>query len=293
MLTGDLTVPGDDPELFDDEMELGIVRFKIRNGLGIDPSLHRTAVLELNRPVAYWIDKIRVNLERARWVLHNLPSEFVVVDIAGFFVYFYRDHEISWRSRIQVGGPVRQTPSFRSRIDHLVLNPTWTVPPGVLDALILPEARKDPGYVKRQGFTVVDDKGKAVDPARIDWAAYSARSLPYRLRQGPGPANPMGAVKFFFPNEFMIFLHDTPEREAFEDKQRAFSFGCVRMEKPLELAELLLNDPGQLEPGADSSNHPHEEAQDDSLVETHAHHARLHDRAGRRGRDPVFQGRCL
>ncbi len=98
-------------------------------------------------------------------------------------------------------------------------------------------------YLKRQGFTVVGAGGKAVDPARIDWAATSARTLPYRLRQGPGPTNPMGAVKFFFPNEFMIFLHDTPEREAFEDRQRAFSFGCVRVEKPLELAELLLNDP--------------------------------------------------
>lgn len=241
-LTGDLTDPCDNPELFDDEMELGVVRFKIRNHLGIDPSIRRTTVIELNRPVEYWIDKIKVNLERARWVLHNLPSEFVVVDIAGFFVYVYRDHEIVWRSRIQVGGPARQTPSFRSKIDHLVLNPSWTVPPGVLDGLILPEACKNPSYVSQQGFTVLDARGKAVDPSKIDWAAYSAKTLPFRLRQGPGPTNPMGAVKFSFPNESLIFLHDTPDRDAFKDMQRAFSFGCVRVEKSLELAERLLND---------------------------------------------------
>lgn len=244
-LTGDLTDPGDNPELFDDEVELGVVRFKIRNHLGIDPTIRRTTVVELNRPVEYWIDKIRINLERARWVLHNLPSEYVIVDIAGFFVYVYRDQEIVWRSRIQVGGPVRQTPSFRSKIDHLVLNPNWTAPPGVLDGLILPEACKNPSYVSQEGFTVLDAGGKAVDPSRIDWTAYSAKTLPFRLRLGPGPTNPMGAVKFSFPNEFQIFLHDTPDRDAFKDMQRAFSFGCVRVEKPLELAELLLNDPSR------------------------------------------------
>ncbi len=244
-ITGDLTVPSDTPELFDDEVELGAVRFKIRNHLGIDPTIRRTTVIELNRPVEHWIDKIRVNLERARWVLHNLPSEFVIVDIAGFFVYVYRDREIVWRSRIQVGGPVRQTPSFRSRIDHLVLNPSWTVPPGILDGLVLPEASKNPAYVNQEGFTVLDAGGKAVDPSKIDWAAYSAKTLPFRLRLGPSPTNPMGAVKFSFPNEFQIFLHDTPDRDAFKDMQRAFSFGCVRVEKPLELAELLLNNPSK------------------------------------------------
>jgi len=244
-ITGDLTVPSDNPELFDDEVELGAVRFKIRYHLGIDPTIRRTTVIELNRPVEHWIDKIRVNLERARWVLHNLPSEFVIVDIAGFFVYVYRDREIVWRSRIQVGGPVRQTPSFRSRIDHLVLNPSWTVPPGILDGLVLPEASKNPAYVNQEGFTVLDAGGKAVDPSKIDWAAYSAKTLPFRLRLGPSPTNPMGAVKFSFPNEFQIFLHDTPDRDAFKDMQRAFSFGCVRVEKPLELAELLLNNPSK------------------------------------------------
>ena len=96
-----------------------------------------------------------------------------------------------------------------------------------------------------EGFTVLDAGGKAVDPSKFDWAAYSAKTLPFRLRLGPGPTNPMGAVKFSFPNEFQIFLHDTPDRDAFKDMQRAFSFGCVRVEKPLELAELLLNDPSR------------------------------------------------
>jgi murein L,D-transpeptidase YcbB/YkuD len=245
LCTGDLTEPSADPELFDDEAELGVVRFKIRNNLGIDPAIRRTTVFELNRPVDYWIGKLRVNLERSRWVLHDLPSEYVVVDVAGFYVYFYREREIVWRSRIQVGDPYRQTPSFRSGIDRLELNPTWTVPPGVLEALMLPEARKDPQYLNREGFTVVDARGRAVDPSTVNWAAYTAKSLPYRLRQGPGPTNPMGDVKFHFPNEFLIFLHDTPEQEAFEDSQRAFSFGCVRVEKPLELAALLLNDPSR------------------------------------------------
>ncbi len=243
LLTGDLTRQSDDPELFDDAMEIGITHFKMRHNLGNDSAIYRTTVLELNRPVDYWIDKIKVNLERARWVAGELPRDFVIVDIAGFFVYVLRDGEIAWQSRIQVGGRYRQTPAFRSAIERVELNPSWTAPPGVVDALILPEARKDPQYIGRQGFTVINAVGKAVDPLKINWAAYSARTLPYRLRQGPGPENPMGRVKFYFPNEFLISLHDTPEQEAFEDSQRDFSFGCVRVEKPLEFAELLLSDP--------------------------------------------------
>ncbi len=243
MLTGDLTEQSDDPELFDDKLELGVVRFKTRNLLSTDPSIHRTTIIELNQPVEHWIGKIKVNLERARWVLHDLPQEFIIVDIAGFFVYVYRNNEIVWRSRIQVGGPARQTPSLRSKIDHLVLSPSWTVPPCIIDRLILPEAIKNPAYVVQEGYTVLDVGGREVDPSKIDWQAYSGKTLPFRLRLGPSPTNPMGAVKFFLPNEFLVYLHDTPDQDAFNDDQRAFSSGCVRVEKSLELAELLLNDP--------------------------------------------------
>ena len=141
------------------------------------------------------------------------------------------------------GKPYRQTPVFASKIDQVVFNPTWTVPPTILSKDILPQIKRNPGYLASKKLEVLDRNGNPVDPAAVDWSRLTARNFPYTLRQGPGPDNALGRVKFLFPNPYSVYLHDTPSKALFEKEDRAFSSGCIRVQRPLELAELLLKDP--------------------------------------------------
>jgi murein L,D-transpeptidase YcbB/YkuD len=197
----------------------------------------------LNVPVEDKIDQIRINLERLRWVLHAIEGKFVIVDIAGFEVFVYKDNQVLWTSRVQVGKPYRQTPVFKSEIKYLVLNPTWTVPPGILAKDILPAVKKDPNFLKDRNIEVIDRSGKTVNQDTINWSKYSARNFPYQLRQEPGPSNALGLIKIIFPNDHLVYIHDTPSKSLFERTDRTFSSGCIRTEKPFELAEILLEDP--------------------------------------------------
>jgi murein L,D-transpeptidase YcbB/YkuD len=120
------------------------------------------------------------------------------------------------------------------------LNPTWTVPPTILREDVLPKVRNDPGYLRRENITVLDRDGRRVDPSSVNW---STAGRAYTLRQEPGPANALGRIKLMFPNPHAVYLHDTPATELFERPERTFSSGCIRVEDPLALAELVLDSP--------------------------------------------------
>ncbi len=143
---------------------------------------------------------------------------------------------------MQVGKPYRNTPVFKSAIEYLEFNPTWTIPPGILSKDILPATKNDPDYLNKRNINVLDRNGNLVDQSSIDWSQYPGRSFPYMLRQEPGPNNALGRVKFIFPNKHFVYLHDTPSKSLFDKTSRTFSSGCIRVENPFELAELLLND---------------------------------------------------
>ncbi len=243
--TGDLTAPASDPMLFDGALAEAVTAFQKRHRMTADGAVGPATLAALQVPVRARIDQIRVNLERARWMLHDVPQTFVVADIAGFEAGYFRAGRLIWRSRVQVGKPYRSTPIFRSNISYLVLNPTWTVPPGIEARDILPAVKRNRGYLAAKNLRVIDPQGHTVDPARIDWSRYSGRNFPYTFRQDPGPDNALGQIKFMFPNPHFVYLHDTPSKDLFERDVRAFSSGCIRVERPLELAELLLNDPDQ------------------------------------------------
>jgi len=228
------------PERFDDALAAGVAAFQKRHGLAADGVVGARTLEELNVSIDDRIAQIRVNLERARWLLNDIGDEFVIVNIAGFRLYYLAKGQIVWQTDVQVGKPYRSTPVFRSLIRYLVFNPTWTVPPGILKNDILPAQKRDPSYLARKGLKVIDGSGREIDAAAIDWEKTSARSFPYRIRQDPGPENSLGRVKFMFPNEHSVYLHDTPHRELFERDERAFSSGCIRVADPLKLAELLL-----------------------------------------------------
>jgi murein L,D-transpeptidase YcbB/YkuD len=240
-ISGDLAVDAADSPEFDDAVEAAVRRFQERHFLEADGVAGKGTLAAMNVPVEARVDQIRVNLERARWALEEVRGDLVLVDIAGFEVMVYRDSKLVWQTRAQVGRPFRATPVFHSTMKYLVLNPTWTVPPGILSKDVLPAVRKDPGYLERKHMRVLDRAGKAIDPSAVDWSGKAA--FPYTIRQDPGPWNALGRIKFMFPNPHFVFLHDTPSRSLFDRNDRAFSSGRIRVQKPFELAALLLDDP--------------------------------------------------
>jgi murein L,D-transpeptidase YcbB/YkuD len=204
----------------------------------------KTTIAALNVPVGERIAQVRVNLERLRWVARDLAGDFLLVDIAGFSARLWLDGALAWSSRAVVGRPYRRTPVFRAQMKYLVVNPEWNVPPTILREDVLPKVIRNRGYLAQHRMRVLDGAGRALDPAAIDWAKYRTqpRAFPYRIVEAPGKDNPLGAIKFMFPNEHSVYLHDTPARALFGRPVRAFSSGCIRIEEPLALARLLLDD---------------------------------------------------
>ena len=240
------TLPAPTPELFDTTLEAALKHAQHRHRMDVDGVLGPGTTRALNVPATQRVDQLRVNLERARQVLHEVKDDgaLVVVDIAGFEVRYLVDGQRRWRTRAVVGQPFRETPVFRSTIDNIVVNPTWTVPPGILAKDILPTLRRnDRSILARKRLSVIDRNGKKLNPANIDFSRYSASNFPFMLRQDAGPDNALGVVKINFPNPHLVYLHDTPSKSLFNETVRAFSSGCIRTERPLELAEMLLADP--------------------------------------------------
>jgi murein L,D-transpeptidase YcbB/YkuD len=178
------------------------------------------------------------DLERARWLLHGEASAFILVDIAGYRISYFRPNGEIWRSRIVVGQPYRSTPSLRSEITHLTVNPTWTVPPTIYREDSLPKIRDDTGYLYRQNMSVLNLRGQRLDPQQIDWRNPGS----IMLRQDPGPTNALGQLVLRFPDNHSVYLHDTPAQALFGRQQRAFSSGCIRVQGITELAQMLFDD---------------------------------------------------
>ena len=239
---GDLAQDAVDSPLFDAELEKGVKRAQRRYRLERDGVVGPATLAALNVSAQARVDQIRVNLERARWVLFAVAGRLVLVDVASFHLH-YIDGDLDWSTRVVVGRPYRKTPSFRAEIRELLLNPTWTIPPTILRNDVIPDVRKDLGYLARKQMRVLDAQGREVDPRRVDWASAAAGHFPYRIRQDAGPGNSLGRIKFVMPNPYTVYLHDTPATELFERAERAASSGCIRVEHPLVLATLLLGDP--------------------------------------------------
>jgi murein L,D-transpeptidase YcbB/YkuD len=242
IISGDLPREVPATDIYAGELVAGVRRFQERHNLAADGVVGARTREAMNVPVGVRVDQLRLTLERARWVLEDTTGEVVVVNVAGYEVFAARNGTPFWRRRAVVGKQTRETPIFKGSMTYLDLNPTWTVPPTILREDMLPTVRRDPGYLRSQGISVLDRNGRVVDPATVNWQAVGDRP-PYTFRQGPGPRNALGRIKFMFPNRHSVFLHDTPARNLFEAAERNFSSGCIRVEDPLSLAEIVLGDP--------------------------------------------------
>ena len=226
------------------DLEQAVRRFQARHGLEVDGIVGPGTLRAMNVSAAERVRQLEINLERARWVLDDISDYFILVNIAGFRVYVVRDREVVWETRAQVGRPYRKSPIFRDEMKYLVFNPTWTVPYSIATRDLLPQIKQNPGFFEARGFDLLGRNGEPVEPSSVDWAGVTSNSFPYTLVQKPGPANAMGRVKFMFPNQYAVYLHDTPSRYLFDRADRTFSSGCIRIENPFELAEILLGPDG-------------------------------------------------
>jgi len=240
VVTDDLDPALAQGQSFDADVTRAVVHFQARHGLDDDGLVGKGTLAALNVPAAQRADELRINLERDRWVLHLELRDFVVVNIAAFEVWLVRDRQLIWESRVQVGTSAHKTPIFTEAMTYLDVNPTWTVPASIANRAILPKVKADPGYLASQDMVLLDSKGRAQDPAEVDWA--SVTRMPYTVRQNPGPLNALGQIKFIFPNKHAVYLHDTPSRHNFSRANRTFSSGCIRVQNPFDLATLLLDD---------------------------------------------------
>ncbi|MEA2117984.1 L,D-transpeptidase family protein [Halovibrio sp. HP20-50] len=226
---------------FDAPLESAVKRFQRRHLLQEDGVVGEQTRLALNTSVEARIDQLRVNLERARWISPMQAAEpRVWVDIAGYRMHYVRPNGQHWDARVVVGSSRRETPIIHSTISHLTINPSWTIPPTIMREDVLPKVRADSGYLARKNIQVISSSGEQLVAEEVDWQ----RPGSLMLRQVAGPSNPLGRVVVRFPNDDMIYLHDTPARGLFNRHQRALSSGCVRVEGVAELAQMLLEDAG-------------------------------------------------
>lgn len=232
----------DAPERFDGRLAADVRAFQRRHGLNEDGEVGARTFDALNASPVARAEQIAVNLERIRWMNRDLGQRRIIVNQPDYSVTLFDGATPLFHERVIVGEPQHQTPEFSDEMEYLVLNPSWNVPRSIATKELLPQLREDPGLLARQNMVLVRSDGGPVpaDPSTHDFTQYSASSFPYRIQQRPDDDNALGEVKFMFPNNYAIYLHDTPSKQLFSRDARAFSHGCVRVQDPLRLAEILL-----------------------------------------------------
>jgi L,D-transpeptidase YcbB len=238
-VTGDYTgTPNDQNTTYGDDLQEAVKRFQRRHGLEPDGAISAGTVAQMNVPVGQRIQQISLNLERWRWLPADLGERHVLVNIPEYRLEVWDRGKVPVSMRIVVGKKNTPTPIFNDDMTHIVFSPYWNLPPDIVKNETIPQALRDPASLQRMNMEVLDKSGSPVDPASID----ADNVGEYRFRQRPGSSNALGFVKFMFPNQYNVYLHDTPSDSLFARAVRSFSHGCVRLEQPEQLAQYVLAD---------------------------------------------------
>lgn len=236
-----VTTSAPDPMVFDDDVDLAVKAFQEQAGLKPDGVVGPGTLGIMNAAADDHIATILANMERWRWMPHDLGTFYVRVNIPNFNLEIYRDDKVVYTTRIVVGQTGWQTPVFSRMINHVIVNPTWNVPASIAVKEMLPKIQSNPGALNGyQVFANIDGRFRAVDPMMVDWQTVDMRRI--QIKQPPGERNALGSIKFMFPNPFSVYLHDTPSKSFFERDYRALSHGCMRVQNPWEFANALLAD---------------------------------------------------
>ena len=229
---------------YDKELEQLIKQFQRRHSLIADGIIGPATIRAMNVSATERLQQININLERLRWLPHDLGERYIMVNLANYRLTAIEDNQVKLDMRVIIGKTKRSTPSFSSQMTHVVLNPKWYVPNKLARKDLLPKQQNSPGYFERYNFRVFnveDGKKTEISPDAVDWQTLSEENFPYSLVQDPGKKNALGQLKFILPNPWKIYLHDTPSKSLFKQNQRNFSAGCIRVEDPLALAGFSLS----------------------------------------------------
>ncbi len=229
-----------DPNIFDKTLSNSLRGFQKTNKIKATGVLDAATVQFLNQDRS-GSDRQRImfNMERLRWLPKNLGTKYVFVNQPAYEVKVFDQGKVAWQSKVIVGKPMNQTYSFYDQIETVVFNPSWGVPASIIINEYGPKSRRDPSYLDRNGFKLVDTNGEEISSRDVDWNALGQYPK-FGVQQPPGSGNALGELKFLFPNSHDIYMHDTPTKNLFADSNRAYSHGCVRVQNPREFAAVLL-----------------------------------------------------
>jgi murein L,D-transpeptidase YcbB/YkuD len=227
-----LDIPGEkDNQLYDEAVRDAVKTFQTESDIGVDGNLGPNTVRALNgehkearRPSADPVDTVIVNMERWRWLPRDLGNPHVIVNVPDYTLTLYNDGKVYWHTKIVAGKPGLATPMISAEMKFITVNPTWNVPPSIIEKEYLPALQEDPQALERIGLRVAYNRDGTV-----------------HIWQPPGAGNALGRIRFNFPNKFLVYQHDTPDKYLFARERRAYSHGCMRVENPLTYGEKLLS----------------------------------------------------
>ena len=237
--------------LYDQCLKRAVVRFQARNGLDASGIMGKNTKRAMNISVAERIMTLRLNLDRLKWLRDPPPGRHVWINIPAFMLYFEEDGNLLQTIKVIVGKPDHPTPIFSDTVEAVVLNPYWNIPKSIIQKEMIPKLLRNPYALKKKGIEIFSGWGanaERINPASVDWSKYRySKNVPFRFAQLPGRRNALGKIKFLFPNQFSVYMHDTPNKKLFKRNVRAFSHGCIRLSQPRELLRTF----STFEPGVD------------------------------------------
>lgn len=239
-ITGDYKSCGaSEGEVYDKCLKKAIIHFQKRHGLVTKGMIDRETIKALNVPIELRIKQMRLNLDRIKWLHERQSKRHIMINIPAFTLFFEEDGKLRQQMRVITGKKKNPTPIFSNTVKTIVLNPHWNVPKSIIQKEMIPKLIKNPNAMARQGIEIRQGWGKdalLVSGSSVDWTQYRySKTMPYHFAQVPGYKNALGKVKFLFPNQFSVYMHDTPNKNLFKRSSRAFSHGCIRLHKPREL----------------------------------------------------------
>ncbi len=233
-----------DSTVYDNCMAKAVKRFKLRHGSKGTSVIDRATRAEFRKPVSYYIKKMRLNLDRIKWSNRKEARVRIELNIPAFRLYVYDGKDLVTTMRVITGKPNHPTPVFSDVMTTIVVNPYWRIPESIVKKEMIKHLIKNPHYYEKQHKYLYDGWGpnsKKVNPATVNWRKYkdNKKRIPYHFMQSPSSRNALGKIKFLFPNKYSVYIHDTPGKRRFFNEKRAFSHGCMRIQKPRELLKAL------------------------------------------------------
>jgi len=244
-ITGDSIRCHDEGTKYDECLNEAVISFQKRHGLTSDGEIGKQTIKALNRSLEERIALIKLNLDRIKWLNQRGENRHIIVNIPAFTLYFEENDRLRLQMKVITGKRKNRTPIFSNTVQEIVLNPYWNVPKNIVQKEMIPQLLQNPNAMKKEGIDIYTGWGtnaRKIDAKSVDWAQYRhSKSVPFRFAQPPGNKNALGKVKFLFPNRFSVYMHDTPSKYLFSRTVRAFSHGCIRLEKPLELLRTFVS----------------------------------------------------